>query len=200
MRMKRLFVVVFVLAVFQLQDTQSQTNIPMQYGFNLSAVNSGSGHGSNLVLNFVATDNKKAMEFGAIVRPGDFTPKGAEFKYKIFPGKYDYYVNNMMVRPFVMYNCLYQNETTTEPLVIETTSGPLVFPDNKAGTISTMEHYLGTGLFFRFLNNFYFSSSAGIGVYLGSISKLETPETLGIHKRNGGLTGNMKLSFGMFFL
>lgn len=172
----------------------------MQYGFNFSAVNSGSGHGSNLVLNFVATDNKRAMEFGAIVRPDNFLPKGAEFKYQVFFGKYDYYLNHMMIRPFFMYNCLYQNETTTEPLVIETTSGPLVIPDNKAGTISTMEHYVGTGLFFRFLNNFYFSSSAGIGVYLGSLSKLETPETIGIHKMNKGFTGTMKLSFGMLFL
>jgi hypothetical protein len=198
--MKRLIVIVFLSAVLSLPDSQSQPSIPMSYGFNFSAVNSGSGHGSNLVLNFVALDNKKAMEFGAIVRPDNIRPKGAEFKYKFYLGKHDYYLKHMMIRPFIMYNCLYQNEITREPKVLETVSGPLVIPDNQAGTVSTMEHYIGTGLFFRFLNNFYINSSIGAGVYLGSVSKLDTPKTIGIHKINSGWTGTAKLSVGILFL
>lgn len=198
--MKRLIIILFISAVIQIQKGQSQPYIPMQYGFNVSASNSGSGHGSNVVLNFMALDNYKAIEFGAIIRPDNFLPKGAEFKYKFFFGKNDYFLNNVLVRPFAMYNCLYQNETTYEPIQIETVSGLLVIPDNKAGTISTMEHYIGTGLFVRFLNNFYINSSVGAGVYFGSLSKIETPQSLGIHKVNRGWTGTMKMSIGLLFL
>lgn len=199
--MKHFIVILFiVIAVFQFQYVQSQASVPLQYGFSFSGTSTGSGHGSNIVLNFVALDNQKAMEFGAIIRPDNVMPKGVEFKYKIYFGKTDFYVNQMMIRPFAMYNCLYQNETTIEPMVLETVSGPLLIPDNQAGTISTMEHYIGIGLHFRFLNNFFINTSTGIGAYIGSLTKLETPETIGIHKYNRGWTGTFKISAGLLFL
>lgn len=167
----------------------------MQVGISSNVEYSGSGHGTNASVNILTLNDNKSFEFGLIVGGNSGRVKGAELKYKTFVGNYNYYYGNTLIKPYIAYNCMYQTEYVFQPITFETSTETIVIEDEIGGFVSTIEHYVGTGVMFR-LNNFYFDSNIGLGAYFGSLDKEKAPNKIGFHGVNNGLTVSLKLGIG----
>ncbi|MFW5656435.1 MAG: hypothetical protein ACOC3T_05495 [Bacteroidota bacterium] len=192
--------VLIIGLIFLATQTFAQIFNPEQinYGGSMTMIGSGSGHGTNVSMNFVAANEFKAIEFGSIFRKDIPQWKGVDFKYKVFTGKNYIYYNNTMIKPYIMYNCVYQSEYVFENKVLSTPKATYEIPDETGGRISTMEHYLGVGASFKFINSFFIDMSFAAGAYLGSLKKNSTPQTIGIHSVNSGLTTSFKVGIGYY--
>ncbi len=58
-----------------------------------------------------------------------------------------------------------------------------------------MEHYAGMGMQVMMSSNICFDSSLGFGAYIGSLDKINAPQTPGIHRDNYGFV--MAVEFGL---
>ncbi len=189
-----LIILLFISAKF----TIAQMLCPdiMEFGVSASGEYSGSGHGTNITFNMVALNDYKSIELGAILNEDATKFKGANFKYKTFFGKYNYYYGNALIKPYILYNCLYQMEYVNQPIIIKTSTETLIIEKEEGGMVSSMEHYIGTGIMFRFLSNFYFDANMAVGAYFGSLDKTKAPNKIGFHDVNHGYTANLKIGVG----
>ncbi|NJM16035.1 MAG: hypothetical protein HC896_12280 [Bacteroidales bacterium] len=195
--MKALVTILTILVATATVNAQISSARAIHYGMEFATINSGSGHGTNFAMNFNAQNELKSFQAGLILNNGTYQVKGAEFKYKIFPGSFDYHINNISIKPFLSYNMLYQTESVMEATQVETyNSGTISLNGEKAGKVATMEHYAGAGLTIKFMRSFYFDAGIGVGAYFGSLSKEKSPETVGIHEKNHGFTTSFNFGFG----
>jgi hypothetical protein len=168
------------------------------YGIDFSEINSGSGHGSGLSLNFNIQKGRKALSFGAVYQPRENKISGVDFKYRIFLGQFDESVyRTRILRPYLQYNLSYKKATVDAPVIIPAANSYIELPDSEQGTIGTMEHYAAFGLQLSLYKNIYFDSSLGMGIYIGSLDKINHPNTIGIHGENHGFTGSVKIGIGV---
>lgn len=188
----------FILFAFITKASFAQILYPdiLQVAVSSSVEYSGSGHGTNASINILTLNDYKSFEFGLIVSGNTAKVRGASLKYKSFVGKYNYYYENTLIKPYIIYNCMYQTEYVFQPLTFETSTETIVAEDEIGGYVSTIEHYAGMGVMFMFLNNFYFDSNIGIGAYFGSLDKNNAPNKLGFHGTNNGITADLKVGIG----
>lgn len=194
--MNKLISILLLIGISGVASSQILCPDIMEFGVNASAEYTGSGHGTNFTVNMFALNDYKAFELGAIFNGDGSKLKGADLKYKSFVGRYNRYYGNTLIKPYVIYNCLYQMEYVFAPVMIKTPTETIIIEDQQGGYISTLEHYVGAGLMFRFLTNFYFDSNVGLGVYFGSLDKTKAPNKIGFHDVNHGYTANLKIGIG----
>lgn len=169
-------------------------------GMNLSTVFSGSGHGSGYAVNGNLTKGRKAIEVGFIYKEKENKITGGDFKYKLFLGELGKINDEKTVlKPYLQYNILYQTLTTDEPVSTGIEKSSVIVSDNNPGMVATMEHYGGVGLQIKLFHKGYLDTSLGMGTYMGSVSKISTPDAIGIHKKNHGYTISYKVGFGYRF-
>ena len=194
--MNKLLSLLILLLFTRIAFSQMLCPEVMEYGVNVAAEYSGSGHGTNITANMVVLNDYKSFELGAVFSGDDSKLKGAGLKYKNFVGRYNYYYGNALIKPYVIYNCLCQMEYVFQPVILNTPIETIIIEDAAGGRISTIEHYVGAGVMLRFLSNFYFDTNMGIGAYFGSLDKTKAPNKIGFHDVNSGLTANMKVGIG----
>jgi len=169
------------------------------YAINLSQINSGSGHGVSYTFNGSLIKGRKALEVGLIFNDRESKIAGGDFKYRIFLGNiYKIQENDQIFTPYLQYNLIYQKGTSYSPDIIQLGSESYSVP-SEAGMISTLGHYLAGGNKLRLFSRAYLDTSLGLGVYMGSLDKINGPDTWGIHKENYGFTFAFKVGFGYTF-
>jgi hypothetical protein len=169
------------------------------YGVGLSQINTGSGHGTGYTINGNIMKGRKFLEIGVIYSERESKFAGGDIKYKVFLGNIQRVKDeNKIFKPYLQYNIIYQKGTSCSPDIVTIDDASYEAPADP-GTIATMGHYLAYGNKIKLFGNAYFDSSFGLGVYIGSLDKVNGPGTLGIHSTNAGLTYSIKLGIGYIF-
>jgi hypothetical protein len=177
-----------------------QNEFYTHYGINVSQIYSGSGHGYGISVNTNIQKGRKSLEVGAIYQARENKLAGADFRFKIFFGQFNEVLyRNKSVKPYILYNLIYQKATVHEKTVLKRTKGTVELPDDIPGIIATMEHYAAIGIQLKLHKGFYIDSSLGLGAYIGSINKEQGPGSFGLHKENHGYTSSLKLGLGYRF-
>lgn len=169
------------------------------YAVNLSQINSGSGHGMGYTFNGNIMKGRKALEVGLIFSERESKISGADFKYRIFLGNvYRIDENQNIFSPYLQYNLIYQKGISYSPDIIELGSESYTIP-SEPGIVSTLGHYVSGGNKLRLFSRAYLDTSFGLGLYQGSLDKIDGPGTWGIHKENYGFTFAFKVGLGYTF-
>jgi hypothetical protein len=170
------------------------------YGFGISQIHTGSGHGNGYAICGNITKGRKAIEAGIIYSERESKFAGGDFKYKIYFRNISKLQDNKTIfKPYIQYNIVYQKGMSASPDVVYLGEKTVVIEDTEPGQIATIGHYLCYGNRVKVMGNAYFESSLGFGVYQGSLDKVNGPGTFGIHKDNYGFTYSFKLGFGYTF-
>lgn len=176
------------------------------YGMNVTEVQTGSGHNSSYVLNTNIQKGRKSLEMGIVYQDEQGRISGGDVKYKVYLGKNAFLDNlihseGMKLRTYMHYNCIYHSSKVNTPDFIPAGGKKTAYPElpSSPGTIATMEHYAGAGIQLIISGNFCLDASLGLGTYIGSLDKINTPSTLGIHKENHGFTTAFELGLGYKF-
>jgi len=173
--------------------------IETHYAVGLSQINSGSGHGVGYTFNGSIIKGRKALEVGLIYNDRESKITGGDFKYRVFLGNlYRIQGNENIFTPYLQYNLVYQKGTSYSPDVVQAGSESYTVPSDP-GVISTLGHYFAGGNKLRLFSRAYLDTSLGLGVYQGSMDRINGPETWGIHKENYGFTFAFKVGFGYTF-
>ncbi|MFW5645360.1 MAG: hypothetical protein ACOCZL_05565, partial [Bacteroidota bacterium] len=104
-------------------------------------------------------------------------------------------------RPYVHYNCIYHNAIANCPVFFPAGAKKSSFPKlpSSPGTIATMEHFTGLGMQVYLVGNICLDGSMGLGTYIGSLDKYESPGTIGIHEENHGFVLAFEFGLGYKF-
>jgi hypothetical protein len=169
------------------------------YGIGLSQVNSGSGQGVGYSFNGTVIKGRKSLEIGIIYSERESKIAGGDFKYRILLGKfYRIEDQNMIFTPYIQYNLMYQKSIYYGSDIVQLGEQTYEVP-GEPGTVATMGHYLAYGNKIRLFGRAYFDTSLGLGVYYGSVDKINGPGTWGIHGTNSGFTYAFKIGVGYSF-
>jgi hypothetical protein len=172
---------------------------------NISRFHTGSGHGSSYVMNTNLQKGRKSLDLGMVYQGDDERISGADVKYKIFLGKNAFVDgksnNGIKLKPYIHYNCIYHSSKVNQPDFIPTGIKKSSYPElpSSPGTIATMEHYTGAGLQLFLSTNVCLDASMGFGSYIGSLDKINSTGTLGIHKENHGFVLAFEFGLGLKF-
>jgi hypothetical protein len=169
------------------------------YGVGFSEINTGTGQGMGYGINANICKGRKSLEVGFIYSDRESKISGGDFKYKIFLGNlYRVEDQNKLFKPYFQYNLIYQKGTSYSPDQV-TLGGAKYDIASEPGTVATIGHYLAYGNKIRLFGSTYLDSSLGFGYYMGSIDKVNGPNTIGIHNENSGLTFAVKIGLGYTF-
>lgn len=199
--MKIIFTILFSLCIGLMASAQDG-RFDVSYGFNITRFYTGSGHGSNYVINSNIQKGRRSLEIGMVYKENDVRVSGGDAKFKVFIGKNGYKNNlhknkGISLKPYLQYNCIYQNSKVNTPNFIPVGFKKTSFPElpSSPGTVSSMEHYTGFGMQVFIAKNICFDGSIGIGAYIGAIDHYNHPGTIGIHNENSGFV--MSFDFGL---
>jgi hypothetical protein len=196
-RIAFLFIMVSVINLTVKSQYEGIKEYYTHYGVNVSQIHSGSGHGDGIVVNVNVRKERKSLEAGAIFKTSENKIAGADIRYKIFLGHFNDFLNGeKLFSPYFQYNLVYQKAIINVPVIVTTGKKKIELPDSWPGIVTTIEHYVSLGLQLKIYKHFYFDSSLGLGIYIGSIDKKIKPTSLGIHKENYGFTSSYKLGIG----
>lgn len=169
------------------------------YEVSLAQINSGSGHGVGYTVNGGIIKGRKSLEIGLIYNNRESKISGGDFKYRIFLGNLNrIQANDLIFTPYLQYNLIYQKGISDTPEIVQLGNETYSIPSDP-GVVSTMGHYLAYGNKVRLFNKAYLDTSLGLGIYQGSLDKINGPGTWGIHKDNHGFTFAFKVGFGYTF-
>jgi hypothetical protein len=200
--MKTIIIVILVAAIPLIAKSQysKEDEYHSHYGMNVSSINTGSGHGHGVSINTNIQKGNKSLEVGAIFQNSENKISGADLRYKIFVGHFDdLQYRKKIFSPYIQYNLIYRKVTVDAPVVITRDKSTIEIPVSEPGTIATMEHYASLGFQLKLYNRFYFDNTMGLGVYIGSIDKVNKPHGFGLHMDNYGFTGSIKIGLGYRF-
>jgi hypothetical protein len=169
------------------------------YGVGFSEINTGTGQGVGYGINANVCKGRKSLEVGFIYSDRESKISGGDFKYKIFLGNlYRVEDQNKLFKPYIQYNLIYQKGTSNAPDQVNL-GGTKYEIESEPGTVATVGHFVAYGNKIKLFGSTYLDSSLGLGYYMGSIDKVNGPNTIGIHNGNGGLTFAVKIGFGYIF-
>ena len=153
-------------------------------------------------MNTAVQDGRKALQLGILYQEEQGRISGGEVAYKIFLGKNALTATSsashgLTFRPYVHYNCIFHTSKVNTPDIVPTGGKKSTSPElpSSQGLIATMEHYAGLGMQVMITSNICFDSSLGFGAYIGSLDKINAPQTFGIHRDNYGFV--MAAEFGL---
>ena len=169
------------------------------YGIGLSEINTGTGHGVGYAFNANILKGRKSLEVGLIYSDRESKVAGGDFKYEIYLGNIHRIENgNKIYQPYIQYNLIYEKGTSYSPDIVNL-NGTQYEINSNPGTVATIGHFFSYGNKIRIFDNAYFDSSLGLGMYRGSLDKVNGPDTWGIHNTNSGFTFSFKIGFGYTF-
>ena len=155
----------------------------------------GSGHGFLNTTEVLIKSNNKTISFGCIYHLKEYRISGVHVNYRIYRKTPLFKHENFNI--YWGYEFFYQNsEVGKDYTSIKTDSYNVSF-ENPPGFISSMEHYIVRGFDYYLTKNIKLSSTAGAGLYIGSLDKMNSPGTPGFHGENMGftLTGSFGISY-----
>jgi hypothetical protein len=180
----------------------AETEIPQtgaQYGISISYINAGTGHGNGYTLSGIVSQKRKSLEVGLVYSEKERGIAGADIKFRIYAFKFQYlYHSGFSIKPYLQYNILFQKSMSYAPQIMELGGKKYELPV-KSGKIATFGHFIAYGSQFWLFKQIYFDTSFGIGIYQGSLDKINGPGTPGKHWENSGITYSFKIGFGYFF-
>ncbi len=141
-------------------------------GFSVYRSESGSGYGQSINMNISIENNRKHLEFGVIYQNEMQKFSGGEILYKRYfnsafrqEEETDYHRN---VRYFMQYNFIFRYSNSPDRISENIFTPGMMIP---GGQVATFEHYLGAGILYRLVRNFYLSTGLGYGITLGSLDE-----------------------------
>lgn len=191
--MYKFLIKIVVLSVINIRLLWSQYPVEEEYTnhyfTSLTSFYSGSGYPQGYTLNMGVQKGKKALFIGIIFHNNENHFAGSYIRYRIYLGKFEEPISYIKpFQPFFQYNLIYHKATVYENAIITKTGKIIEVKDNEPGKIATMEHYFTIGFKIKVVNSLYITPSLGTGIYIGSLSKIHKPNTIGIHGINEGLT------------
>ena len=169
------------------------------YGVSFSFINSGSGQSAGYTVNGSITKGRTTLEAGLLCCENNARISGGDFKYRILLGNlYRIQESAKIFTPYFQYNLNYQKGISYSPDYVQSGYEIYTVPSDP-GTVSTIGHYIAYGNKILLFNRAYFDTSLGLGVYQGTLDKINGPDTWGIHKKNYGFTFAFKVGFGYTF-
>jgi hypothetical protein len=171
----------------------------VHYGAALSQNNNGTGQSKGYTINANVVKGRKSLELGIIYSERESKFAGGDFKYRIFLGNIRRIEDvNKIYKPYLQYNLIYQKGTSYTPDLINLDNATYEVPA-EPGVVSTIGHFLAYGNKVKLFGNAYLDSSLGLGIYRGSLNKINGPDTWGVHGTNTGFTYSFKIGFGYTF-
>ena len=169
------------------------------YGIGLSQINTGTGHGTGYSFTANILKGRKSLEVGLIYSDRESKIAGGDFKYEIYLGNIHRIENGKKIFfPYLQYNLMYEKGTSYSPDLVTLNGTQYEIPSDP-GSVATIGHYVAYGNKIRIFGNAYVDSSLGLGLYTGSLDKVNGPDTWGIHNTNNGFTFSFKIGFGYTF-
>jgi hypothetical protein len=168
-------------------DGNTSTHIK-HYNLSASIVNSGSGQGMGYSISTGINDGRKTLEAGLIFDQRDGKISGGSVQYRIKLGNIiGVETWNPVFIPYMQYHLIYQKSLSYAPNVVVLEGKEYIIP-TEPGVVATIGHYFETGSKIRIFEKLYLDTSFGLGVYFGSLDKINGPGTWGIHHTNNGFT------------
>ncbi len=196
--MKKLGLIVWMLVNVAFLYAQYDKEMEYQghYAIGLMQLNSGSGYGAGISLIVNIQKGRKNIGFGPIIQQKNMKLSGVSLKYRIFTGRFDdvEYMSKRL-KPYFEYDLLYRHASVDKPMIVLVNNAPVEIPE-ETGSIGTMEHYLSFGSQFKAYKKIYLDASVGAGIYIGSLDQINQPKTIGIHYKNHGFTGFIRIGIG----
>lgn len=200
--MKKCYLIVSIFWFFSILIQATENNpviIQAYYGVQISAITTGTGHGTGYTFSAHVTKGRKALEAGFIYSTRESRISGADIKHRVYLSNLEEMQNNKKhYLPYLQYNLVYQKGISYSPELI-TLGGNTYLVKSDPGIIATMGHYIGYGNNVRFYDRFYMDAFFGLGFYTGSLDKVFGPGTWGFHKENNGITYSIKFGIGYHF-
>ena len=195
-----------IIGLFPLFIFAQNETFEVFYGVNLTQFHTGSGHGSGYAVNTNLQKGRKSLEMGILYKEDEGRINGGDIKYMVFLGK-NAFLNvessgkGVYARPYLHYNFIYHSANVNTPDFVPLGEKKSSYPELSAspGTISTMEHFTGLGMQIFLLGNVCIDGSVGLGAYIGSLDKLNRPDTIGIHEENHGFVLAFEFGLGYKF-
>ena len=151
-----------------------------------------------MCLNVGMQKARKSLIMGALYQLYDNRISGIDIRYRVYFGDVSdgfYFKRNF--KPYIEYNLIYHKVMVdSSTILLRTAATSVEVSDSKPGTIATIEHYISAGIQCRIYGRIFMNASAGLGVYIGSLDKVNHPNTPGIHRENHGFTGVAKIGIG----
>lgn len=198
---KSVLFISFLLLVFSISYSKKniETSTDPVYGFGISHINTGTGHGIGYTLSASVLKGRKSLEVGLIYSDRESKIGGGDFQYKIYLGNISR-VNDShkRLKPYLQYNLVYQRGTSYSNNVV-TLNNKSYEMESEPGKIATIGHYLGYGNKISLSGKVYIDSFLGFGFYIGSLDKTRHPDTFGIHNENNGFTYSIKVGISYIF-
>jgi hypothetical protein len=195
-------IIILSFLVFSTKFLSAQYSRDMEYKNHVTTgifvVNTGSGHGPEMCVNVGLQKARKSFVGGILYQLNDNKISGIDIRYRIYLGNIDdgfYFARNF--KPYIQYNLIFHKVSVdSSSVLLHTGTSNIEVTDSESGTIATMEHYISTGIQCRLYGRVYINTSIGFGLYLGSLDKVNHPDTPGIHRENHGFTGVVKIGLG----
>jgi hypothetical protein len=162
-----------------------------RYGIEISQFITGSGFATGTeVIVTVVPDKIKNLSFGLYYCPERNKITGFTIQQEMTLKKF---TSNKRVTPYAFFNLIYRRSRIREVLADKNEQG-------EYGMYKSIEHHIGIGLRIRILDDLYFKSAAGYGLYLGSIKKPSEPDALtGEIRGTNGLGAIAKIGIAYTF-
>ena len=174
-------------------------SVDTQYGLSISFINAGTGHGNGYTLNGNVRQKRKSLEVGLIYSERERGIAGADIKFRVFPFKFEFLkYRNFPIKSYLQYNILFQKSMSYTSEILELGGKRYEMPA-KPGKIATFGHFIAFGSQIWMFRQIYFDTSLGLGIYQGSLDKINGPGTPGIHWENSGITYSFKFGIGYLF-
>jgi hypothetical protein len=163
------------------------------YKLGISYINAGTGHNSGFVISGNVKKNRKSLKVGLIISSHELRVMGGDYNFRYRPWEPHYFKNSQMqYQSYLQYNVMFQKSLSFSPIIIEL-GGKNYQIESEPGMITTIGNYLGFGENIDFSHHFLLDTSLGIGIYHGSLDKINGPQTLGFHFENWGITYCLKI-------
>jgi hypothetical protein len=196
---KSLFAAFLFMLIFTDISAKESSENTTYYVTGISFVTSGSGQGSGISLYAGVGKGRKFMKAGIIFCNHDSKISGGDFEYRLFLGDFTVIQGrDQIISPFLQYNILYQKRISYSPDIISL-GEQIYYIESDPGSVATMGHFASLGSTFRIMHRIFVEASLGLGLYIGSVDKVNGQDTCGIHCGNYGFTYTCKIGISYSF-
>ena len=201
------YTIIILLLCLQIGVSKAQESyIPLVVGSSINqSINNEIGGGVLTVgLNLVMA--RRTYELAAIIDEEEGI-NGAEFIHKIFLNRKDrsddYHIGNYSLRPYVVYNLVYQREISNTQknnnLIITESDFYYVGDLEESEKVTLIRHYVGIGLEQDIFQHLFINASAFTGILLGKNNNNNKIEPAKDQTQENAYSWNVKFGFGYRF-
>lgn len=201
------FSIIFLIVWLQASFSYAQENLsPLIVGSSISqSVNNFTDNG-NLSAGFNVVMERRTYELAVIIDEQEGI-NGAEFSHKIFlnknQGDADFNIGNYALRPYVVYNLVYQRALSKRQLdnnlIIDGSDYYAVADLEDPEKVTTIEHYIGLGIERDIFTNIFINANLFTGIHLGLNNNNNKIDSSKEQHQENAYSWNVKFGFGYRF-